>query len=137
MGWARWVCVLAAFVLNGCAALAPLPCGARQSGEVAELLFGRDIAGGGTVSEDQWRRFVDQEITPRFPQGITLIDAAGQWRDPTRSAVIREKSKLVMIALAGEATDRDQRLDAIAEAYKRRFRQQSVGVIVRPACISF
>jgi len=41
-----------------------------------------------------------------------------------------------MIALPGNTEDYD-RLNQIAEAYKRQFRQQSVGIIVRPACVSF
>jgi hypothetical protein len=137
MRWGWSLCVVSVLVLNGCASLAPVACGARQPGEIAELLFGRAIAGGGTVSEGAWRRFVALEITPRFPLGITVTDAAGQWRDPARGVVMRERSKVVTIVLPGGATDNDRRLDEIADAYKRRFRQQSVGVIVRPACVSF
>ena len=37
---------------------------------------------------------------------------------------------------AGE-DDEIARLNAIAEAYKTKYKQQSVGVIVRPACVSF
>ena len=79
---------------------------------------------------------VDHEITPRFPDGLTVYEAAGQWRDQTSNKIIREPSKIVLIVLPGNAEDLP-RLNEIAEAYKRSFRQQSVGMIVRPACVSF
>ena len=41
-----------------------------------------------------------------------------------------------MIVLPGKDDD-VERLNEIAEAYKSQFRQQSVGVILRPACVSF
>jgi hypothetical protein len=41
-----------------------------------------------------------------------------------------------MIILPGKEDD-IERLNEIAAAYKRRFRQHSVGVILRPACVSF
>jgi hypothetical protein len=42
----------------------------------------------------------------------------------------------VQIVLPGDDGE-FARLNEIAEAYKIRFKQQSVGVIVRPACVSF
>jgi hypothetical protein len=111
-------------------------CRIGKSQQVAELMFGRKIGERIGVSNTAWARFVDREITPRFPNGFTVIDAQGQWHDAHHNKVMREPSKLVQIVLAG--TDEDQqRLGEIAAAYKARFRQQSVGIIVRPACVAF
>ncbi len=104
--------------------------------QVAELLFGRNVGGRLGVGEAQWARFLDREITPRFPEGLTVIDAKGQWRDPARGTIVHESSKRVEIVLPGNADDQD-RLDAIARAYKTRFHQQSVAIVVRSACVSF
>jgi hypothetical protein len=104
--------------------------------QVAELLFGRNIGGRLGVTEAQWARFVDREITPRFPDGPTVIEARGQWRDPARRTIVHEPSKRVEIVLPGRTDDQD-RLAAIAQAYKSRFHQQSVAIVVRPACVSF
>jgi Protein of unknown function (DUF3574) len=109
---------------------------AQKPQQVAELLFGRKIGDRLAVSQARWARFVDREITPRFPDGLTVLDARGQWRDTTRNRIVREPSKLVQIVLPGRADDFDL-LNAIAEAYKKQFHQQSVGVIVRGACVSF
>ena len=65
-----------------------------------------------------------------------MFNAAGQWRDRASNRIVREPSKIVQIVLPGNVED-IARLNEIAEAYKTRFKQQSVGVIVRPACVSF
>jgi hypothetical protein len=103
----------------------------QKSWMVAELLFGRTH-----VSEARWVRFLAEEITPRFPDGLTVMDASGQWRAPGGSKIAKVRSKVVMIAMP-PAADNDARLQAIIKAYKTRFKQQSVGLIVRPACVSF
>ena len=103
---------------------------------VGELLFGRNIGGRLGVTESRWRQFLAGEVTPRFPDGLTVFDAAGQWRDQKTNRVVRERSKVVMIIMPAEPSAQE-RIDAIVAAYKRRFRQQSVGVVVRPACVTF
>lgn len=130
----------------GIAALAATPSGAgaqalschggRQPKLVAELLFGRDIGTKLGVSETAWAHFLAHEVTPRFPDGLTVSDAVGQSRNPTTGQIVQEASKRVEIVLPGNADD-DAGLDSIAKAYRQQFRQHAVGVIVRPACVSF
>jgi hypothetical protein len=105
--------------------------GAQKSWVVADLLFGR-----AHVSDASWSRFLATEVTPRFPDGFTVFDAQGQWRAPGGAKISKERSKVLMIAMPPGA-DNDERLAKIIEAYKTRFKQQSVGLIVRPACVSF
>lgn len=111
----------------------PLPAKAMMR---AELLFGRNIGGRPGVSEQAFARFVATEITPRFPAGLTVIDAAGQWRDSTTGRIVREKSKLVVL-MTGDEPDARAAIAAIIGTYKKRFRQQSVGVVTRPVCAAF
>ena len=110
--------------------------GGQRPGQVAELLFGRNIGRRLGVNEADWSRFVDREIIFRFPSGLTMFNAAGEWRDGASNKIVREPSKIVQIVLPGQAED-TARLNEIVAAYKRRFKQQSVGIIVRPACVSF
>jgi uncharacterized protein DUF3574 len=130
--------VLAASVLSIRAAEAQtLAChGAQKPREVAELLFGRNIGNRVGVSEAAWLRFVAREMTPRFPSGLTIIDATGHWRNAVTGKVVLEPSKRVEIVLPGGGDDEDK-LDAIVAAYKKQFRQQAVAVVVRPACVAF
>ena len=137
VGFAQVGKVLAALVClfaltANVAAQTPLQCtGAQKSWMVAELLFGRS-----NVSDAAWDRFLAVEVTPRFPDGLTVYDARGQWRNPQTKKISRERSKVVMIAMP-PADDNQTRLSTIIEAYKARFRQQSVGLILRPSCVSF
>jgi hypothetical protein len=91
----------------------------QQLRQVAQLLFGRNIGDRLGVSAADWARFVDREISPRFPDGLTVLDAAGAWRDSTRKTIVHEPSKVVEIVLSGKDDD-GERLGAIAEAYKKR-----------------
>lgn len=135
----RRAALLVLLALSGCGATADLHATCRTVHAApwlqAELFFGRSIAAGGEVSDADWTQFVRTEITPRFPDGLTMLDGAGQWRDST-GKIGRERSKVVVIA-APAASDLGARLNAIAAAYKARFRQESVGVVLLPACAAF
>jgi hypothetical protein len=120
----------------GAAAQAPQCRVPQQPQEVAELYFGRNIGERLGVSERSFARFLEREIVPRFPDGLTVLDSVGHWRDGARKRLQRERGKLVHIVLPGHADDLE-RLAAIAEAYKKRFRQRSVGIVLRSACVSF
>jgi hypothetical protein len=129
--------LLLALALAGGARAQMVDCRSGQRPtEVAQLLFGRNIGNRIGVSESAWSRFVEREIVPRFPDGHTVYDAIGRWQDRAANRVAREPSKIVEIALPGTPEDM-VRLNEIVEAYKSRFKQQSVGIIVRPACVSF
>jgi hypothetical protein len=121
-------------VLAGCAGV-PLDCPTGTSAtHVADLVFGRNIGGRLGVGDADWRRFVDREVTPRFPNGFTVTDGRGQYRD-SGGRVIREPSKVLTVALGSDEERR--RLADIVAAYRRQFRQESVLTILRPACVGF
>lgn len=103
---------------------------------VAQMYFGRNIGGVLGVSEEQWDAFVDAEITPRFPDGLTVTDVEGQWRDTDTGAIVHEPSKELTVFLGDEAQGRAA-LDQIAEAYKSQFQQQAVALVVERSCVSF
>lgn len=129
--------LLLAGTLSGCASLSQQTCAPGQQTMLsAELLFGRKIGNRIGVSEAAFRRFVDEEVTPRFPDGLTILDASGQYRDRERGMLIREPSKLLLITTSDESANREK-LAAIVDAYKSRFSQQSVGLILKSACASF
>jgi hypothetical protein len=122
--------------LAGCAefSAASCPAGMREMWH-AELLFGRIVGNQPGVSDGDWQGFVAAEIAPRFPAGFTVIDAAGEWRGENGSRVQEPSKVVVVVAPAGAETR--ARFDAIAAAYKLRFHQESVGIVLAPACISF
>jgi hypothetical protein len=141
MGWLKGVIVAAAVALTLPAPAQTQPqeiaCRDRYKPMLrAELFFGRNIGARLGVSERQWARFLTRELTPRFPDGLTVIDGQGQWRDSERGAIVREPSKIVIVVTADDAATRE-RIDAAATAYKQQFHQRSVGVLIRPVCASF
>ena len=135
--WRLMACGAAAIALSGCAPLQPLACLPPQQAMLsAELAFGRNIGGRPGVSDEAFARFTAEQITPRFPDGLTVVDSVGQWRDPAQGRLVRERGKLVTIVFADDEAKRAA-LTEIAEAYKRRFRQQAVMIALRPSCVSF
>src|ERR1700720_3080757 len=45
------------------------------------------------VSEAAWRSFLDAEVTPRFPAGLSVVDVYGQWQGKDEKAPERIRSK--------------------------------------------
>ncbi len=129
--------VILSFVLVGCATAPPPPaCPAGQEyRHTAQLFFGRNVGDKAGVSEADFRRFVDEELTPRFPDGLTVLDGGGQWRGE-ENRLIREASKVVLIVLP-KGREVPGRIEVVRSAYKARFRQDSVLLITQAACVSF
>jgi hypothetical protein len=88
------------------------------------LYFGRNRPAGGTVSDAEWQEFLDQVVTPRFPAGLTVVSAAGQWRGQN-GALEREQAEVLTVFHGGDETARRAIAEVIAE-YKRRFQQEAV-----------
>jgi hypothetical protein len=101
-----------------------------------ELMFGRNVRNRPALGDVAWKRFLAREITPRFPDGLTVLDAAGQWRDPASGRLARERSRLVIIVTAIDPLV-DERIAAIVTAYKQQFHQKSVGVVSSEVCAAF
>jgi hypothetical protein len=91
-----------------------------------ELFFGSSKPDGSMVTEAQFRRFLDEEITPRFPDGLTLLTGLGQFRGSS-GTIVRERS-MVLILLYPKDTARasSQKIEQIRAAYKTMFQQESV-----------
>lgn len=98
------------------------------------LYFGRNIAGIGEVTEQQFRQFAREVVTPRFPDGLTLLDALGQFHDGNR--IVRERSK-VLVLLVPDSGETAGKVAQVVREYKRRFQQQSVLRTENTLCLSF
>lgn len=88
------------------------------------------------ISEAQWRAFLDREVTPRFPDGLTVFDAYGQWL--FRGA--REPNRLdtrVLVILHEDTPQRTADIEAIRLAWKQATKHQSVLWSKQAAEVSF
>lgn len=88
------------------------------------LFFGRLIPGGGAVSDSSWAAFLAEVVTPRFPSGLTVWRAEGQWLDP-RAELVREPVMVVEV-LHPRGAPADSVFGHIAAEYMVRFSQDAV-----------
>ena len=89
-----------------------------------ELYCGLSQPHGGDVSDAEWSRFLDDVVTPRFPDGFSVLDGYGQYREAS-GKVDHERSKVIVIL-----HDPDERANRLIEEvraeYVARFKQESV-----------
>jgi hypothetical protein len=89
-----------------------------------ELYFGLTKPGGETISESEWQQFVNDVITPRFREGLTVLNGSGQFLNSS-GILIRENSKIVIL-IYESSPGKDRAINEIIETYKRTFQQESV-----------
>lgn len=124
-----------ALMLTGCAEAVPGCTGGLMPMLESRLFFGDQITGGGTISAAQWQQFVDSEVTPRLPDGFTVLTTLGQWRGSDGTIHRETGHELVVVTAPAAATA--EKLDAIRAAYRQRFMQESVLLAESPACAGF
>jgi hypothetical protein len=88
------------------------------------------------VSEGGWRSFLDREVTPRFPDGLSVLDVYGQWQGKNQPAPERLRSKMLIIDYPDTAENR-AKIEAIRAAWKQKTGDQSVMRVTEPADVSF
>jgi hypothetical protein len=99
-------------------------CGAGGRHVKTELYFGMLKADGTKVSRRQWQEFVDEYVTPRFQQGLTMVDAEGQWLGK-EDELIKEKTKILIILHRDNRQAQDN-IEEIRDKYKELFEQEEV-----------
>lgn len=100
-----------------------------------ELFFGRNRPGG-VVSEQEFQDFLDRNVTPRFPDGLTVVDAKGQFRGADATVPEKEDSKILILLYRFDRSTSDQ-VEQIRTEYKKQFEQQSVLRVDEQSCVSF
>jgi len=86
----------------------------------------------GAIGEREWAAFLDEEVTPRFPDGLSVLDVRGQYRN-RQGTIGRERAKLLVIVVF-DAPAHAGRVQAIVDSYVRRYKQESVLRVERPVC---
>ncbi len=118
-----------AFALSACAPPPPPQMAAAcpallKSALQFNLYFGRETADGRQVSEVEWVKFLADEVTPRFPDGLSVIDVAGQSRESS-GRMAREKTKLLVVVVF-DAPAHLPKVQAVVDAYNKRYGQHGV-----------
>ncbi|MFF7476466.1 DUF3574 domain-containing protein [Streptomyces sp. NPDC008092] len=102
------------------------------------LLFGTARPDGGpAVTDRQFTAFVDKEVTPDFPDGLTVLNGRGQWRDA--HGTIEKERSYVLVLLYPEAAAKGggRKIEEIRRAYEKAFAQESVGRVDEQAQVDF
>ncbi|MFE6161601.1 DUF3574 domain-containing protein [Streptomyces sp. NPDC056486] len=91
------------------------------------LLFGTERPDGGPdVTDKQFMKFIDVEVTPSFPDGLTVQDGRGQWRD-SNGKIERERSyELILLYPTSQAHRSDALIEEIRKDYVKEYAQDSV-----------
>ncbi len=100
-----------------------------------ELFFGLKRPDGSLVSNHDFQYFVDQEVTPRFPSGLTLLGGNGQFRD-ANGTTVKEGSKLLILLYAYDR-ESSRKIEIIRAAYASKFKQESVLRVDGSSCVSW
>ena len=129
------VAALFAALLASCAAAERLTCSSGQQAMISETLyFGTDKPDGAVTAED-WQSFLSDSVTPRFPQGLSVWQASGQWKSDA-GALVRESSYVLNIVHPDSAAT-EAALNEVVNTYKTKFRQEAVLRVRSAACVSF
>ncbi len=137
--------LVSAIIIIATAAFASVACGAVSDKDCPEgserwieyqLFMGRSGPDGTNVDDKAWESFLADTVTPSFPDGLTVLDAKGQWRGSS-GEIQREASKQLTILAPSEDKSAADRIEQIANDYKTQFEQESVLKTVSETCVSF
>ncbi|MGF1447961.1 MAG: DUF3574 domain-containing protein [Opitutales bacterium] len=107
------------------------------------LYFGlaRLDEGGAPLDEltlAQWQGFLDTQVSPRFPDGLTVYDAYGQWmRRDSRDGQPNRLISRVLVILHPDTPEDNAKIEAIRQAFLDQYGHESVLRTSLPARVSF
>jgi Protein of unknown function (DUF3574) len=102
-----------------------------------ELFFGLSKANGTKVSDFEFQGFLNREVTPRFPDGLTLLMGQGQFKNSSQ-VIVKEPSRLLILLYPiKQGNNSTRKIEEIRETYKKTFQQESVLRTDDLSCVSF
>ena len=109
-------------------------CGSGYSSQVRTTLYFGTAKPKGTVSELEWQLFLRDEVTSRFPDGLTVWNAEGQWRAPNGSTE-HEHTKILLLVHQDTPAAREA-IRSLTAKYRKAFDQQSVLLETARVCVA-
>jgi hypothetical protein len=117
----------------------PATCPAPLTGKPfarSELFFGLSKPNGGNVTLGEFQRFLDREVTPRFPDGLTLLSGFGQFKN-AQGKLVQERSQVLILLYPLEGNSSHEKIEQIRQTYKAEFKQESVLRVDSVSCVEF
>ncbi len=100
-----------------------LECGVSSAAQLRTTLYFGLGRPKGTVSELEWQIFLRDEVTPRFPQGLTVWEAQGQWLS---QGVIGHEGTKVLLLVHPDTPAAQESVQGVIARYRKAFDQESV-----------
>ena len=130
---AALLCLFA--VLTACATVPAPRCATGQQTAIQDLVYFGTDKPSGRVTPEEWRQFLVETVTPRFPEGFSVWQASGQWRSAS-GAIVQEPSYVLSLVHPPSAAI-DRSIEELVASYKARFQQEAVLRVRSDACTSF
>jgi len=121
--------------LSACASLQDAKCKTNEQFAVQDTLYFGTGKPNGVVTREEWARFLEAIVTPRFPQGLTVYEAEGQWRGGDGS-LVRESTHVLHLVHPNDGPN-EKFVTEIVSSYKAQFEQEAVLRVKASACVSF
>jgi hypothetical protein len=134
----RSLCALSVatgLALSACTSSPLANCRPTERLDIVDSLYFGGAYPDGVITSQQWQHFVDQVITPRFPEGLTVWQAAGQYR--TNAGVIQREPSWILQLIHPDNAQSETAIREIRSAYRAEFKQESVLRVRSKACIAF
>ena len=128
-----------ALVLAACADIEVSTSECEDGGELWQeyrLFMGRGSGGAEVVSDQDWATFLADTVTPRFPDGLSVIDVAGQGTSAD-GTIEQERTKMLLVLVPPGDETALNRMNEIGAEYQQRFTQDAVLRVITPACVAF
>lgn len=124
-----------ALALGACASVHAPRCHPGEQHAIQDSLYFGTGKPDGVVTATEWSAFLETTVTPRFPQGLSVTEAAGQWRG-ANGAVVHEGTKVLHLVHPNDLAS-EKSVAEIVTAYKTQFQQEAVLRVKTDTCVSF
>lgn len=124
-----------ALAFAGCASAPPGRCPTGLQSMASELLYFGTSTPDGVVGAEAWAQFLATTVTPRFPQGLTVWSATGQWRS-AGGTIGSEATQLLNVVHPDDPASEDA-VREIVGAYQSLYHQETVLRVKSMVCASF
>ena len=111
-----------------------MDCGVSSAPQIRTTLYFGLSKPAGSVSELEFQLFLRDEVTKRFPDGLTVWEAEGQSLTPAGS-IEREQSKVLLLVHADTPAARES-VQSVIQLYRKTFEQRSVLWESSRVCVS-
>ncbi len=110
-------------------------CATGQQQMQTTLWFGLHRPDGSLITENEWQSYLNDQVTPRFRDGLSVYNAEGQWLGGN-GKIAHEPSKALMLVYKPNGRS-DRNIEQLRLIFRQQFDQESVMRIDDPVCVSF